>query len=78
MLSMLNGDFQKLSSEEGGERLQGVDWNLFLQLAMHHRLYAVLYLNITAMHDVPFPPAVVESLKQEYTANTFRMLHLTA
>ncbi|CAH1206589.1 nucleotidyltransferase family protein [Paenibacillus sp. JJ-223] len=78
MLSMLNGDFRKLSSEEGRERLQGVDWNLFLQLAMHHRLYAVLYLNITAMHDVPFPPAVVESLKQEYTANTFRMLHLTA
>ncbi|MDQ0170848.1 nucleotidyltransferase domain-containing protein [Paenibacillus tundrae] len=57
---------------------ENIDWNLFMRLVYHHRLYSVLYLKIKHGNMSFVPANVVESFRQEYTANTFRMLHLTA
>ncbi|MCM3173223.1 nucleotidyltransferase family protein [Paenibacillus sp. MER 99-2] len=57
---------------------ENIDWNLFMRLVYHHRLYSVIYLQIKHANMSFVPANVVESLRQEYTANTFRMLHLTA
>lgn len=78
ILSMIRGDLTALPPEELKTRLQGTDWQLFLRLVYHHRLYAVLYLKMKELNSSIIPADVMESLRQQYTANTFRMLHLTA
>ncbi|MGN7411873.1 nucleotidyltransferase domain-containing protein [Paenibacillus sp. SAF-068] len=75
---MIRGDLTALSPEELKTRLKGTDWKLFLRLVYHHRLYAVLYVKMKELNPVIIPADVMESLRQQYTANTFRMLHLTA
>jgi len=78
ILSLLRDDLADLTSEEIKGRLHEMDWPLFLQLVVHHRLYSVIYVKLK-MLDLRFiPEAVLGSLKQQYTINTFRMLHLTA
>lgn len=78
ILSIIRGDLTALSPEERKAGLQGTDWQLFLRLVYHHRLYSVLYLKMKELNTVIIPADVMESLRQQYTANTFRMLHLTA
>lgn len=78
MLSMIRSDLTALPREDVETLVQGTDWQLFLQLAYHHRLYSVLYLKIKDLDSAMIPAAVVDNLRQQYTANTFRMLHLTA
>ncbi|GGH57565.1 hypothetical protein GCM10008014_29310 [Paenibacillus silvae] len=78
ILSMLRGDMTALTSQEIEGQLHGVDWSLFLRLVYHHRLYSVMYLYLKKETALPVPQAVMESLKQQYTMNTFRMLQLTA
>ncbi|UPK45791.1 MULTISPECIES: nucleotidyltransferase domain-containing protein [Paenibacillus] len=78
ILSMIRGEFTDLTSEDVKTQLQGTDWQLFLRLVYHHRLYSVLYLKIKDLNSAIIPAFVVENLRQQYTSNTFRMLHLTA
>ncbi|KAB7708159.1 Renal dipeptidase [Bacillus aerolatus] len=52
------------------------DWDLFLQLALHHRLYPLLYSKIVKMENSWFPSEVLQSLSYYYRKNTFQMLHL--
>lgn len=78
ILSMLRGDFTDLTSKETASQMRDINWSLFVQLVYHHRLYSVIYMKLKNM-DLPFvPEAVMMGLKQQYTTNTFRMLHLTA
>lgn len=78
ILSMIRGDLTALSPEELKAGLQGTDWQLFLRLVYHHRLYSVLYVKMKELNSAIIPADVMESLRQQYTVNTFRMLHLTA
>ncbi|PIH59788.1 nucleotidyltransferase family protein [Paenibacillus sp. LK1] len=78
ILSMIKGDLTAITSEDAQIRMKDMDWQLFLQLAHHHRLYSVLYLKIKELYSAVIPAFVVENLRQQYTTNTFRMLHLTA
>lgn len=78
ILSMIRGDLTALSPEELKAGLQGTDWQLFLRLVYHHRLYSVLYVKMKEFNSAIIPADVMESLRQQYTVNTFRMLHLTA
>ncbi|WP_440118215.1 nucleotidyltransferase domain-containing protein [Paenibacillus sp. QZ-Y1] len=78
ILNMIRSDLTDLPREDVEKLVQGTDWQLFLQLAYHHRLYSVLYLKIKDLDSAIIPAAVVDNLRQQYTANTFRMLHLTA
>ncbi|MCS0788054.1 nucleotidyltransferase family protein [Cytobacillus firmus] len=53
-----------------------IDWDLFLQLAFHHRLYPLLYSKLMKMENSFIPAKVLQSLSQSYRKNTFQMLHL--
>ncbi|MCM3131525.1 nucleotidyltransferase family protein [Paenibacillus polysaccharolyticus] len=75
---MLRGDLADLTSQEIRSQLHGIDWELFLQLVYHHRLYSVLYMNLKKANLPHVPETIMERLKQQYTMNTFRMLQLTA
>lgn len=58
------------------ECLEGIDWDLFLQQAIHHRLYPLLYPKIIKMENSWLPLNIIESLSRHYKRNTFQMLHL--
>ncbi|MCM3539081.1 nucleotidyltransferase domain-containing protein [Priestia endophytica] len=57
---------------------QNMDWNYFLQLVKHHRIYPLVYAKLRELRDPAVPPFVIEMLTREYQKNTFSMLHLSA
>jgi hypothetical protein len=68
-----------LNHREGSLVLeQNIDWDYFLQLVMHHRIYPLVYAKLKELRDQAVPSFVMEMLKREYQKNTFSMLHLSA
>jgi hypothetical protein len=74
----------KLINSEGSshfveinKEFQDVDWKLFLEFAMHHRLYPLLYGKLKKIKTNLIPPYVEQILGNEYKRNTFEMLHLS-
>jgi hypothetical protein len=56
-----------------------IDWDLFLELAVHHRVYPILYSYLKKFNLYKNVPAYVfEELSQLYKMNTFQMLQLRA
>lgn len=54
-----------------------VDWQLFLESAIHHRVYPTLYIKIKDFREqLGIPTFVIQSLGQLYKENTFKMLQL--
>lgn len=68
-----------LNHQEGSLVLeQHIDWDYFLQLVKHHRIYPLVYAKLRELRDPAVPSFVMEMLKREYQKNTFSMLHLSA
>lgn len=63
---------------EISELATNIDWGLFLELAMHHRVYPLIYLKLKRLDEKLIPRQVVETLSQTYKRNTFQMLQLSA
>lgn len=59
------------------EWLEGIDWDRFLQLARHHRVYPFIYTKLKEINETGIPPIVVQTLHREYQKNTFQMLYLS-
>ena len=58
-------------------QLADINWNEFLELSLHHRVYPSLHAQLKQA-EVTIPPDVSKTLKAYYQQNTFRMLPLTA
>lgn len=58
------------------ELFNGTDWNLFLELARHHRVYPYIFNQVKTM-DSRVPSDVVQELRHDYQRNTFHMLRLS-
>ncbi|WP_226667517.1 nucleotidyltransferase family protein [Metabacillus litoralis] len=69
-----NEDIHNLKSE----LFRGIDWDLFIKLSKHHRIYPILYKNLKKFNSDLIPPYVYKFLSVEYKRNTFKMLHLCA
>ncbi|WP_078595902.1 nucleotidyltransferase family protein [Evansella clarkii] len=54
-----------------------VNWERFIELSVHHRLYPVLYTITKQLHSY-IPETVINQLFHLYQRNTFSMLQLTA
>lgn len=54
-----------------------VDWDLFVRLALHHRVYPYLYPKLSRMDGDVIPASILERLKMEYRRNTVQMLQLS-
>lgn len=52
------------------------NWEQFMELAKHHRLYPQLFSKIKELNSL-IPPDVYKSLQRLYQRNTLHMLHLT-
>ncbi|GAE35944.1 nucleotidyltransferase domain-containing protein [Halalkalibacter akibai] len=59
------------------EQLQDVDWNYFLELAIHHRLFPLLHKQIRNYKNNIIPGYVCQTLEKQYKFNVFRMLQLS-
>lgn len=56
-----------------------IDWSIFIELAMHHRIYPVLYGKLKSLaKGIDIPIFVMETLHEQYKRNTFQMLHFSA
>lgn len=59
------------------EILNDIDWELFIQLSIHHRVFPVIYKRIIDINNNDIPSYVVKVLRQHYQKNIFRMLQLS-
>ena len=55
-----------------------IDWRLFLQLVMHHRVYPLVYTKLRELETELIPEYVIQSLSADFKRNTFQMLQLSA
>ncbi|MFP3123390.1 nucleotidyltransferase family protein [Ectobacillus funiculus] len=55
-----------------------IDWNKFLELAMHHRVYSFIYPKMKEIDEKLIPAYVIQTLQHYFKINTFQMLHLSA
>lgn len=56
-----------------------IDWNRFLELTRHHRVYPIVYkkLRELSLHERWIPEIVMQILSKEYQKNIYQMLHLS-
>ncbi|MCH6266018.1 nucleotidyltransferase family protein [Neobacillus citreus] len=68
----------KSNNLENSLLFQNIDWDKFIDLAMHHRVYSKLYLKIKQYENFTAPKSIIDLLSNQYQKNTFQMLHLSA
>lgn len=51
-----------------------IDWNLFAEMAIHHRIHTLLYPKLKKIKEIPKP--ILRELEVHYRRNSFDMLHL--
>lgn len=54
-----------------------IDWEMFMKLALHHRVYPLVYLRLKGVDSSLIPSQVMASLQQHYHNNVMKMLHLS-
>ncbi|MCQ6278908.1 nucleotidyltransferase family protein [Bacillus sp. EB600] len=59
------------------EAFTDIEWDQFLLLAKHHRVYPIIYKNLKKVPEDWFPLYVGSELSRLYQNNTIQMLHLT-
>ncbi|MFP7735353.1 nucleotidyltransferase family protein [Priestia aryabhattai] len=55
-----------------------IDWNFFIKLTIHHRVYPLLNFKIKMLDESLVPAYVFQFLNHQYKKNTFQMLRLSA
>ncbi|WP_368657353.1 nucleotidyltransferase family protein [Metabacillus halosaccharovorans] len=78
ILELLKKDNREFTEANGAELVAGIDWDLFMKQAMHHRVYPVLYMKCKEIKEPFIPPNVLQQLSTAYKRNTFQMLQLSA
>ena len=54
-----------------------IDWELFLQLVRHHRVYPSVYHSLKKLESESVPHNVMQFIYKDYQMNTFQMLNLS-
>lgn len=78
ILALIKEDDEQLRQLNLEELFKDINWDLFNELALHHRLYPVLYLKLKKVNDFFVPTYVIRKLGNQFKRNTFQMLHLSA
>lgn len=55
-----------------------VDWERFLDLAFHHRVYPILYVKLKKQTNASIPSHVIKNLHSKYSTNVINMLRLSS
>ncbi|WP_461672884.1 nucleotidyltransferase domain-containing protein [Priestia megaterium] len=77
LLELIKDDNNEHIQKYKNEWFTKINWDYFLKLAMHHRIYPLVYLKLKEVAPELTPSYVLKALQVEYTKNTFQMLHLS-
>ncbi|PFA18433.1 Renal dipeptidase [Bacillus cereus] len=77
LLELLKEDNEEGIQKNKQELFSDIDWEHFLYLARHHRVYPLMYVRLKSMDKSLIPQEVIETLCSEYRRNTFQMLQLS-
>ncbi|MDR6121882.1 hypothetical protein QFZ87_001479 [Bacillus sp. SLBN-46] len=69
-------NIEKLSSNIR-DLYKDIDWTLFLELSMHHRVYPLLFNKLRKIEEGLVPLYVIQTINRTYKTNTFHMLYLS-
>lgn len=78
IMEILNMEDVEINQADLKEWLKDTNWELFLELTMHHRVYPLLYSKLKKMDKGLIPPYVVQTISQTYMMNTYHMLHFSS
>jgi Uncharacterised nucleotidyltransferase len=65
------------NNEIDTQYLNDVNWDIFYELIIHHRLYPVLFPKLKIIKDGVLPINLLTKLSRDYRRNTFQMLFLS-
>jgi len=77
LLELIKDSNDELINQSKNEWFADIDWDYFLKLAIHHRIYPLVYLKLKKAASNLIPPHILQSLQAEYKKNTYQMLHLS-
>ncbi|MGG1399951.1 nucleotidyltransferase family protein [Bacillus salipaludis] len=77
MLELIKNDDDDLIKIYTKEELKNLDWKMFLDLAVHHRVYPLLASKLQHFNSDMIPPFVVQTINNYYKKNIFKMLLLS-
>ncbi|MFJ7681471.1 nucleotidyltransferase domain-containing protein [Peribacillus butanolivorans] len=77
ILEILRNETEDCLREFNKHFFTDIDWEFFLHLSLHHRVYPLVYLKIIKLNGNSIPAYVIQTLYKEYKQNTFRMLQLS-
>ncbi|MEI2463282.1 nucleotidyltransferase domain-containing protein [Niallia taxi] len=55
-----------------------INWETFVQLALHHRVFPILYIKLNELKHFSIPESVMVVFQKKYQHNVFSMLQLTS
>ena len=75
MLAFMRTDANLQVQQSVNPSLSNIDWNQFLELVRHHRVYPQLYADMKTSQLIPAD--VLQVLHRDFVQNTFQMLRLS-
>ncbi|MHA6533894.1 nucleotidyltransferase domain-containing protein [Paenibacillus sp. BAC0078] len=77
LLAVLNSDDINETAEQNPQLFKDIDWELWVRLSLHHRVFPYIYPKLSRMREECVPATVTQRLKWEYRRNTVQMLQLS-
>lgn len=78
LLEILKLQNDDIVLENQSEWIVDIDWNKFLELAMHHRVHPYIYPKVNEVNKGLIPSHIMNILRQNFKENMFRMLFLSS
>lgn len=75
--AFLSTDRPEEIASRHGDLLRDANWNRFIELARHHRVFPTINRKLQGMDSSAVPAFVVGLFKRDYYRNTFQMLALS-
>src|SRR5690625_7952733 len=72
ILDLLKHDITKINLNS----YRDIDWNDFIELSFHHRVYPTLFSKLKQFNGEFIPLQVMKTISFHYKKNTFQMLQL--
>ncbi|MGG3564188.1 nucleotidyltransferase family protein [Neobacillus rhizosphaerae] len=76
VLFLINMELTEENISKNKELFSSVNWETFLELVKHHRVYPLLYIKVKQINNGWIPDFIFNFLQEEYKKNTIRMLHI--
>lgn len=77
MLAFLSSDDEAEQSFDCQELLQKADWDRFIELARHHRVFPTVNRRLKELKAAEIPVFVTQMFNRDYYRNTLQMLALS-